>query len=325
MPTRAQGQLQLSPALTKTSHTDFVLDDIKTGTLISLRQLCDDDLKKDEVIITGKRDDNGLWSIPLKSTSPPLQANAILRLDGTKQSLAAHHHASLSSPSTSTLLRAIRLGHLLTFPGLTTNLVSNHLPKSLATTLVHQDQEAKNLRSKQQVPILSLIIDIDISPNIKLRTHNICKMLVSTAHILKSYSDQTRKFPTISSRGNHYIFVFNNYDTNSIHATSIPNRQAASICTAWENNYKSLIQHGHPTDIHILDNKCSQDLKNAFTKYHVPFQRVPPKEHRVNSAKRAIRTFKNHIFAILASVDTNYPLSEWDRLLPQDVLTLNLL
>ena len=94
---------------------------------------------------------------------------------------------------------------------------------------------------------------------------------------------------------------------------------------AWENTYKLLIQHGHPTDLHIIDNKYSQDLKNAFTKYHVPFQRVPPKEHHVNSAKRAIRTFKNHLVAILASLDTNYPLSEWDRLLPQSVLTLNLL
>ena len=95
MPTRAQGQLQLSPALTKTAQTAFVLDDLKNNTLISLSQLCDDDcislftkygvkiIKKDQVIITGKRDDNGLWSIPLKPASPPLQDNAILRLDRT--------------------------------------------------------------------------------------------------------------------------------------------------------------------------------------------------------------------------------------------------
>ena len=203
MPTSAQGQLLLSPALTKTEQTAFVLDYLRTGTLISLSQLCDYDcialftkygikiIIKYQVIITGKRDDNGLWSIPLKSTSPPLQANYILFLYRTKQSLAEHHHASLSSPSMSTLLRAIRLGHLLTFPGLTTNLVSKHLPKSLATTLRHQDQEAKNLSSTQQVPILSPIIDLNISPNIEPRTHNICTMLVPTAHILKSYLDQT--------------------------------------------------------------------------------------------------------------------------------------
>ena len=57
-------------------------------------------------------------------------------------------------------------------------------------------------------------------------------MLIPTKNILKYYSDQTGKIPTISSRGNHYIFVFYNYDTNSIHTTAIPNRQAASICAA---------------------------------------------------------------------------------------------
>ena len=72
MPTRSQGHLQLSPALTTTAQHAFVLDDLKTGTLISLSQLCDDDcialftkygvkiIKHDQVIITGKREDNGL-------------------------------------------------------------------------------------------------------------------------------------------------------------------------------------------------------------------------------------------------------------------------
>ena len=111
MPTSAQGQLLLSPALTKTEQTAFVLDYLKNGTLISLSQLCDDDcialftkygvkrIKKYQVIITGKLDDNGLWSIPLNPTSTLLQANDILCLDRTKQSLSEHHHASLGSPS----------------------------------------------------------------------------------------------------------------------------------------------------------------------------------------------------------------------------------
>ena len=175
MPTRSQGQLQLSPALTTTAQHAFVLDDLKTGTLISLSQLCDDDcialftrygvkiIKNDQVIITGRRGDNGLWSIPL-TPAPPLQANGILRLDKTKQHLAMYHHASLGSPSPSTLLRAIRLGHLTTFPGLTTNLISKHLPQSLATTLGHQDQEAKNLRSTVPPTLLVSATADDLCP-----------------------------------------------------------------------------------------------------------------------------------------------------------------
>ena len=150
-------------------------------------------------------------------------------------------------------------------------------------------------------------------------------MLFPSDEISKSYSDQTGRFPVPSSRGNHYIFVLYNHDTNSIHALPIPNRQAATLRDAWEATHKVLVKQGHPPNLHILDNECSKDLKDAFMKYNIDFQRVPPKEHRANAAERAIRTFKNHLVAIFCSVDSNFPMSEWDRLVPQAVITLNLL
>jgi hypothetical protein len=38
-----------------------------------------------------------------------------------------------------------------------------------------------------------------------------------------------------------------------------------------------------------------------------------------------IRTYKNHLLACLATCDPDFPVSEWDRLLFQVELTLNLL
>ena len=331
------GILPLSSLLSNKAQSAFVLDDLKTGTLVSLSQLCDDDciaifsrfkvqiLKQDKIIITGKRMSNGLWSIPLQ-IPPQHQVNGILRLDQTKQELAIYHHATLGSPVPSTLLRAIRRGHLITFPGLTTTLISKHLPKSLATVLGHQDQEAKNIRSTTTFQFDNTTdLDADLAPALATRTHQISAMLLSNQTILKSYSDQTGRFPVPSSRGNHYIFVLYHQDTNSIHAVAIPNRKAASIRDAWESTHKTLVQHGHSPELHILDNECSQALKDAFQKYNINFQRVPPKEHRVNAAERAIRTFKNHFVSVLCTVDSQYPLAEWDRLLPQTILTLNLL
>ena len=55
------------------------------------------------------------------------------------------------------------------------------------------------------------------------------------------------------------------------------------------------------------------------------YQLVPPHIHRRNASKHAIRTFKNHFIAGLASTDPNIPLSNWCRLQPQAELTLNLL
>eukprot|EP00956_Cyclotella_meneghiniana_P036500 scaffold126416_cov88-Cyclotella_meneghiniana.AAC.1 len=47
--------------------------------------------------------------------------------------------------------------------------------------------------------------------------------------------------------------------------------------------------------------------------------------HRRNAAERAIQTFKSHFKSVLAGVSDSFPIREWDELLPQTILTLNLL
>ena len=74
-----------------------------------------------------------------------------------------------------------------------------------------------------------------------------------------------------------------------------------------------------------MDNEASAELKAACIKYNLDYQLVPPHIHRRNAAERAIQVFKNHLLAILATADPNFPISEWDRLVDQAVLTLNLL
>ncbi|MFN9915112.1 MAG: hypothetical protein ACK53L_21155, partial [Pirellulaceae bacterium] len=166
-------------------------------------------LKRNEIIITGKRMPSGLWSIPILAPqvppTPPHQANGILRLDKPKQELATYHHASLGSPAPSTLVRAIRKGHLNTFPGLTTSLITKHLPNSMATTLGHQDQESRNVRSTRVTPPPSIAtpppdIDPDLEPAPEPRSHQLCAMLYDHQSALKSFSDQTGRFPVPSSR-----------------------------------------------------------------------------------------------------------------------------
>jgi hypothetical protein len=55
------------------------------------------------------------------------------------------------------------------------------------------------------------------------------------------------------------------------------------------------------------------------------YQLVPPHCHRTNAAERAIRTFKEHFKAGLATVDRDFPAHLCDRLLSQEEITLNLL
>ena len=65
-------------------------------------------------------------------------------------------------------------------------------------------------------------------------------------------------------------------------------------------------------------------MKATMDEQGVEYQLVPPHIHRRNAAERAIQTFKHHFLAILASCDPHFPIAEWDRLLDQAELTLNL-
>ena len=50
-----------------------------------------------------------------------------------------------------------------------------------------------------------------------------------------------------------------------------------------------------------------------------------PHDHRLNPAERAVSTFKNHFIAILAGCDERFPKYLWCQLIPQAVITLNML
>ena len=244
--------------ISKPAPSSHLLNSVTTIVLLFLLSTMSNFNKNNEVIITGTRMPNCLWSLPLTPPTPH-QANGILRTDKPKHDLAIYHHATLGSPVLSTLLRAIRQGHLTTFPGLTTNLISKHLPNSIASVLGHQDQESQHLRSTKLALPLSLsgtsISDADIAPPLASRCHQLCAMLLPCQEIIKSYSDQTGRFPVPSSRGNHYIFVMYHQDTNSIHAEPIPNRKASSIRDAWEKtHWHFLHQVIHPTCISLTMN-----------------------------------------------------------------------
>ena len=77
--------------------------------------------------------------------------------------------------------------------------------------------------------------------------------------------------------------------------------------------------------MYILDNEASSVFKQALKKYKLEYQLAPPNIHRVNAAEQAICSFKNHFLSVMATADPDFPVAEWDRLLPQAEITLNLL
>ncbi|GFH47516.1 hypothetical protein CTEN210_03991 [Chaetoceros tenuissimus] len=297
-------------------------------------QLCDDDctavftkndlqiFKNGKLLIKGLRNrKDGLWDVPFdqsKLLQNQPSANVLIDLQQSKKELASFYHGVLGGPVKTTFLNALRKGFFTNWPGLTTELISKHLDPKIYTAKGHIAQEKQGLRSTSQT-------DTDFLPEQETKRTHECFVTIEKYDELngKSYSDLTGRFPIPSSRGNEYIVVIYDYDANAILAEAIPNRQAATIRDATIKMLDKLTTGGFTPKLHILDNECSALLKAAFHKHKIKFQLVPPHQKRRNAAERAIQTFKNHFITILCLVDPDFPLSEWDRLLPQTLLSLN--
>jgi hypothetical protein len=137
--------------------------------------------------------------------------------------------------------------------------------------------------------------------------------------------DQTGIFPVVSSKGNKYIMVLYDYDSNAILAKPIKDRTAPELLKAFQLMEQELVARGLKPKLMKLDNGASKLLKDYLYQQDITFQLVPPYSHIRNSAERAIRSFKDHLIAGLYSTDKSFPMYLWDRILPQAVITLNML
>ena len=88
---------------------------------------------------------------------------------------------------------------------------------------------------------------------------------------------------------------------------------------------KLLCSRGLTPNMHVLDNECSKVLKEYMEEENENFQLVPPHLHQRNVTERAIQTFKNHFISRIVSTHKYFPIHLWCRLLPQSIVTLNLL
>jgi hypothetical protein len=139
------------------------------------------------------------------------------------------------------------------------------------------------------------------------------------------YTDQTGRFPVVSSKGNTYIMILYDYDSNAILAQPIKDRTAPELLKAFQVMEQELVARGLKPKLMKLDNEASQLIKTYLHHQDITFQLVPPYSHRRNSAERAIRSFKDHLITGLCSTEKSFPMHLWDRLLTQAVITLNML
>ena len=141
----------------------------------------------------------------------------------------------------------------------------------------------------------------------------------------KISTKQTGRFPVTTSRGSKYLMVLYNHDSNAIISEPLKSRSEHKCFRVYSALHTHMSNCGLAPQVQMLDNECPAGLQQVMQNGGVDFQLVPTHVHRTNSAKRAIATYKYHRIACLSSCNPSFPLHHWDRLIPQAMLTLNML
>ena len=284
--------------------------------------------KHNQPVITGIRNHTtGLYEqhISTHNNQNIHQANATLPTTNLQEHIKYLHQCAFS-PTARTWLQAVKKGHFKTWPGVTIEVIQRYLPKSKATTLGHLDQQTKNIQSMKLNDNDQHTMHTPSSLKKGLSTHALYAATICYNEPTgKLYTDLTGQFPVQSSRGNKYILVAYNFNSNSIHVEPLKSRHNNDTIKAYEEIYTMLTRWGLKPQLNWLDNEASKALKTFIAQEQTQYQLTPPHIHRRNAAERAIRTFKNHFISGLCSVDKNFPLHLWCHLLDQVELTLNML
>jgi hypothetical protein len=259
-------------------------------------------------------------------------ANAVINNPNLAERIA-FYHASMFSPALSTWCTAIDAGHFTSWPELTSAQVRRYPPPSIAMVKGHLDQERASVRStkltaeKHEITTSHPVPDPtpeSLAPDpAALKTHFLyADCQPATGQI---YTDPTGRFLVPSVSGNSYILVVYNYNSNFIHAEPMKNCTKEVILAAYQRVISLLKSRWLQPKLQKLENEASQVLQQYMVEEHINFQLVPPGLHRRNAAERAIRTFKNHFIAGLCTTAADFPLTLWDQLLPQALMTFYLL
>ena len=200
----------------------------------------------------------------------PIAANVTTQITTfSREELAMYHHQSLGNPRKETLMRALKENptQFETFPGLTHELIRDHLPPSEATEKGHMIMTRKGLKStrtmtKQLVKARRDVGNFLPAEEVCLAEEDeiYCYAILGDSNDNTIYSDLTWRFPVESYDGKNYIFIGYVYKLNAIFMLPMKSREDACMVEAFKQVYAKLESRGHKPKLHILDNECSASV-----------------------------------------------------------------
>lgn len=251
----------------------------------------------------------GLWQVPLIPEVQNLNTDtALLNADDMKQAfeeriLHLHNlpskdehirylYAAPDFLTKETRLAATRAGYLTSWPGVTINTINKYFPESVETQKGHTKHQRKGLHSTK-VPVLqSEVTDKEAASaemqlkELRQKQRDIYIRVYDDKVIV--YTNQTGKFPTISSRGYKYLMVMYYIDGSTILMKPMKSRTETEMIRAHEVLIQRLKACGFNPAKQMLDNEISKD-KKAIESHNMTVERVPKEAHRRNAAEEAIQ------------------------------------
>ena len=183
------------------------------------------------------------------------------------EELAKYHHQSVCSLPKSSFLRAISNQQFRSFPGLTYQLISKHLPSSTATYKGHTTRQRSGVQStrhnQQDILDARQAVD-DLNPPKQICTAlEDCMYCFAVLRYMTSstvYTDLCGRFPVTSFRGMKYIFFAYVYKCNSILMRPIKGRTDKDMVEVFQDIYGFLRERNLTPALHIMDNECSKAI-----------------------------------------------------------------
>ena len=99
--------------------------------------------------------------------------------------------------------------------------------------------------------------------------------------------------------------------SNAILATSVKDLTDTYTIEKFKEKITYLTKRGFKPVFNTIDNVLSKAVKKYLDDDNIKLQLVEPHNHRVNTAERAIQTFKNHTIAGLSTCDENFTIILW--------------
>jgi hypothetical protein len=178
--------------------------------------------------------------------------------------LVNYLHKAMFSPTKGAFIKAVKQGHLATWPGLTEHAINKHLKLTPATAMGHMNQKNQNIHSTSKVvTITSVLKDTTLTPaGNGEKTRLFYAVVIDEGQL---YTDLTGRFTQRSSKGNWYVMMVYSFDCNYIKPVAMKSKSASEWLKEFGGIFQELKLRGFKPKLKTMDNEASEALQSYFT------------------------------------------------------------